>query len=171
MDDPGRLLNIFLDNILRFDIIIFIAAVINFWVFIRVRRESANLYKKMHLTIFVPSHVAFDKDTERIFDISEPDVIAMRKRCGILYNIYTTLTGIFNLLGILGTVISLIPMVDQMDVVKLNFFVALTSTFWGLVFAILFKSLDASISGKIEDNEKTVALYLERNAMYPAVKK
>ena len=44
-----------------------------------------------------------------------------------------------------------------------NFYLALTSTFWGLVFAIIFKMLDGFILSRIEDNEKTVALYLERN--------
>ena len=67
------------------------------------------------------------------------------------------------LLGILGTVISLLGMVGDMTNVQDNFYGALTSTFWGLVFAIIFKFLDGIISAKIEDNEKNVQLYLERN--------
>lgn len=171
MDNPEPLLNIFIENVLRFDIIIFITALINLLIFLLVRRESINLYRKMHLTIFIPSQGTYAKETEKLFEVSETDVIAMRKRSGNLYNIFTTLTSIFTLLGILGTVISLIPMVDQMDIVKINFFAALTSTFWGLVFAILFKTLDAFISGRIDDNEKTVALYLERNAKRTAAVK
>ena len=50
-----------------------------------------------------------------------------------------------------------------MTSVQDNFYGALTSTFWGLVFAIIFKFLDGIISAKIEDNEKNVQLYLERN--------
>ena len=46
-----------------------------------------------------------------------------------------------------------------------NFYGALTSTFWGLVFAIVFKLLDGVVSAKIEDNEKNVQLYLERNSI------
>ena len=50
-----------------------------------------------------------------------------------------------------------------MDNVQGNFYGALTSTFWGLVFGIIFKFLDGIVSAKIEDNEKTVALFLQRN--------
>ena len=84
-------------------------------------------------------------------------------RTGSLYSLFVNLTGIFPLLGILGTVISLLGMVGDMTNVQDNFYGALTSTFWGLVFAIIFKFLDGIISAKIEDNEKNVQLYLERN--------
>ena len=87
----------------------------------------------------------------------------MRNRTGSLYSLFVNLTGIFPLLGILGTVISLLGMVGDMTNVQDNFYGALTSTFWGLVFAIIFKFLDGIISAKIEDNEKNVQLYLERN--------
>ena len=87
----------------------------------------------------------------------------MRNRTGSLYSLFVNLTGIFPLLGILGTVISLLGMVGDMTNVQDNFYGALTSTFWGLVFAIIFKFLDGIISAKIEDNEKNVQLYRERN--------
>ena len=43
-----------------------------------------------------------------------------------------------------------------------NFFAALTSTFWGLVFAIAFKLCDAFLSSRMEDNDKNVTLLLSR---------
>ena len=43
-----------------------------------------------------------------------------------------------------------------------NFFSALTSTLWGLVFAIVFKAIDGYVSGRVEDNENAVQLYLQR---------
>jgi chemotaxis protein MotA len=43
-----------------------------------------------------------------------------------------------------------------------NFFAALTSTFWGLIFAIGFKLCDAFLSSRIEDNDKNVNLLLSR---------
>ena len=46
-----------------------------------------------------------------------------------------------------------------------NFFSALTSTFWGLVFAIIFKLLDGFLVSRIEDNDKNVTLLLERNVL------
>jgi biopolymer transport protein ExbB len=158
------LMDIFIGNLWKFDIIIFILAFINFWCFIAVRSVTSKLYKKMYYTIFVPSHRAHNPQLSEVCDIDETDIISLRKRSGVLYNIFSILTSLFTMLGILGTVISLIPMVEDMDVIKANFFVALTSTFWGLVFAVIFKIFDASVSGRIDDNEKTVALFLERNA-------
>ena len=71
------------------------------------------------------------------------------------YALYSNLTTMFPLMGMLGTVVSLIPMVNAIGSETTGlFFSALTSTFWGIVFALIFKLLDASISYKIEDNEK-----------------
>lgn len=158
------LAGIFIGNLWKFDIIIFVLAFINLWCFAAVRRVTNKLHKKMYYTIFVPAHRAQDPPLSEICDMDETEIISLRKRSGVLYNIFSTLTSLFTMLGILGTVISLIPMVEDMDSIKANFFVALTSTFWGLVFAVVYKILDASVSGRIDDNEKTVALFLERNA-------
>ena len=46
-----------------------------------------------------------------------------------------------------------------------NFFAALTSTFWGLVFAIVFKFLDGFLSARMEDNDKAVDLLLQRREL------
>jgi biopolymer transport protein ExbB len=162
--DGSSLAGIFIGNFFRFDIIIFIAALANFWCYLLVRRSTNRLYNKMHFTIFIPAHDPYNQASQNIFSISESDVIIMRKKAGAFYSVFTTLTSIFTLFGILGTVLSLIPVIGQSESIKTNFFVSLTSTFWGIVFAIIFKILDAFISGKIEDNEKTVALYLDRNA-------
>lgn len=158
------LIDIFINNFFRFDIVIFIIAIGNFWCYLLVHKAANKLYSKMHFTIFIPSHDPYSKASGDIFDISETEIIIMRKKAGVFYNIFTTLTSIFTLFGILGTVLSLIPVVQDIGSIKANFFVSLTSTFWGIVFAIIFKILDAFLSGKMEDNEKTVALYLDRNA-------
>ena len=80
---------------------------------------------------------------------------------------YVNVTAIFPLLGILGTVLSLLPMVADLSNMQMNFFAALTSTLWGLIFAILFKLLDGFLSARMEDNDKSVALLLERRAREP----
>ena len=128
-------------------------------------KKSADvLYNKLHLNIFVPDSGASRRQADSdISGIRETDIVSMRNRTGSLYSLFVNLTGIFPLLGILGTVISLLGMVGDMTNVQDNFYGALTSTFWGLVFAIIFKFLDGIISAKIEDNEKNVQLYLERN--------
>lgn len=157
--------SIIFQNLWGYDLIIFLVAIATAFVYYCTKKAADKLYDKLHLTVFVP-----DSDASRLqadSDISatrETDIVAMRNQTGRLYSLFVNLTGIFPLLGILGTVISLLNMVSDMTQVQSNFYGALTSTFWGLVFAIVFKFLDGIIAAKIEDNEKNVQLYLERNS-------
>lgn len=151
-------------NFLGFDLIIFLCAAFTAYVYYMTKHSADRLYKKLHLTIFVPDRAASGSEAVRdAKSLSETKVVAMRNHTGRLYSIFVNLTGIFPLLGILGTVISLLGMVKDMDNVQGNFYAALTSTFWGLVFGIVFKFLDGIVSARIEDNEKNVQLFLERN--------
>ncbi len=159
-----KLFSVIFMNFWGYDLIIFIAAVLTGVIYYKLRESADKLYNKMHLTVFVPDGSASGKEAEDdISVIRETDIVTMRNHTGKLYSIFVNLTGIFPLLGILGTVVSLLGLVaDDTDVTG-NFYGALTSTFWGLIFAIAFKFMDGIISAKIEDNEKTVALYLDRN--------
>lgn len=156
--------SVIFSNFWGYDLIIFIAAIINCVYFVKLRQSADRLYDKMHLTVYVPdgssSRDEADKD---ISVLRETDIVNMRNSTGKLYSVFVNITGIFPLLGILGTVVSLLMIIDDSTSVLGNFYGALTSTFWGLVFAIGFKFADGIVSAKIEDNEKTVALYLERN--------
>ena len=153
-------------NLVGYDMIIFIVAVCNAAIYYLTRRSADDLYKKMHMTIFVPDKEESKAETDTdLAKMRESDVVSMRNRTAKLYSVFVNLTGIFPLLGILGTVTALLSLVQDMSDVTGNFYGALTSTFWGLVFAITFKLLDGIISAKIEDNEKTVQLYLERNSI------
>ncbi len=151
-------------NFWGYDLIIFIAAVMTAAIYLSLKKSADSLYNKLHLTVFVPdgnfSRIEADND---ISGLRESDVASMRNNMGKLYSVFVNLTGIFPLLGILGTVISLLGLVSDTTDITANFYGALTSTFWGLVFAIIFKFLDGIISARIEDNEKNVALYLDRN--------
>lgn len=152
-------------NIWGYDMIIFMAAVFTGIMYYYLRRSADRLYKKMHLTVFVPdSDISQQEAFSDISELRETEIVNMRNHTGGLYSVFVNLTGIFPLLGILGTVTSLLSLVSDTSDVTGNFYGALTSTFWGLVFAIIFKFLDGIISAKIEDNEKSVALYLERNS-------
>ena len=118
------------------------------------------------MIVFVPSRRSDpDSVSKAIRDIDEEQVVAMRKRSESLYSVFVNVTSIFPLLGILGTVVSLLPMVSELADMQTNFFAALTSTFWGLVFAILFKLLDGFLSSRMEDNDKAVNLLLERREL------
>ena len=141
-------------NFFGFDMIIFLVAVATALVFYFTKKSADGLYNKLHLNIFVPDSGASRRQADSdISGIRETDIVSMRNRTGSLYSLFVNLTGIFPLLGMVG----------DMTNIQDNFYGALTSTFWGLVFAIIFKFLDGIISAKIEDNEKNVQLYLERN--------
>jgi len=159
-----ELFSVIFMNFWGYDLIIFIVAILTGIMYYKLRESADKLYNKTHLTVYVPDGGASRREAESdISVIRETDLVAMRNQTGKLYSIFVNLTGIFPLLGILGTVVSLLGLVaDDTDVTG-NFYGALTSTFWGLIFAIVFKFLDGVISAKIEDNEKTVALYLDRN--------
>lgn len=71
----------------------------------------------------------------------------------VFYNIFLTMISIFPLLGMLGTVMGLLNVdfsAGNMDDVKANFFTALTSTAWGIVFSVVFKILNAFFSHHFE---------------------
>lgn len=156
-------LKIIFENLIGFDLMIIIVAALNFVCYYFVHKLSDQLYKKLHLNIFVPSH-SEDRETipDKFDSKEEEEIVALRKKTGALYAVFVNVTAIFPLLGILGTVLSLIPLVSQMAQFETNFFAALTSTFWGLVFAIVFKLLDGFLSARIEDNERSVDLFLKR---------
>ena len=152
------------ENLIGYDTMIFIVAAGALYCYIYARRLSVNLHNTLNHTIFLPEYVL--KKTE-ISLTPETDLINSRKQANGYYAVFVNLTGIFPLLGILGTVISLIPMVSDLENMQHNFHTALTSTFWGLVFAIIFKFLDGFLSARIEENSNNIALYLERNKNSP----
>ncbi len=70
------------------------------------------------------------------------------------YTFFTTTITIFPLLGMLGTVCGLLGLdlaTGDMDNIKDNFFLALTSTAWGIIFSVIFKMLNAFISDGVEE--------------------
>ena len=159
-----RILRIILDNIWGFDTFIIFVAVINVVFFVVALNYALRLNKKLNIKVFIPSHKDDPEKFEKeIRNINEAEIVELRKKSETWYSIFVNLTAIFPLLGILGTVISLLPMVSEMTDMQTNFFEALTSTFWGLVFAILFKCIDSILSARLEENDKNVTLMLERH--------
>ena len=157
---------VILKNLLGFDLIIFAAAALNGVCYYFARKNANRLYRRLHMIVFVPSRRNDPESVSKaIRNIDEEQIVAMRKRSESLYAVFVNVTAIFPLLGILGTVVSLLPMVAELADMQTNFFAALTSTFWGLVFAIIFKLLDGFLSSRMEDNDKAVNLLLERREL------
>lgn len=69
------------------------------------------------------------------------------------YNMFVQFISLFPLLGILGTVSGLMSqvMAENMDALNASLNVALGSTFWGLVCAILLKFIAVTFPGRIVD--------------------
>ena len=91
------------------------------------------------------------------------------KALTLSYSLFVTLITIFPLLGMLGTVKSLLVLNFGDENAILNarssFFDALTSTAWGIIFAILFKVVNAVICRHTEDNIDKVSGLISRKAV------
>jgi len=76
----------------------------------------------------------------------------------MFYTLFVTFISIFPLLGMLGTVFGLLGLdlaSGDMENIKNNFFIALTSTAWGIIFSIIFKIFHAFISDNVEEQIET----------------
>lgn len=70
-------------------------------------------------------------------------------KASFFYTLFLNITAVFPLMGILGTVWSLMRLTGADDI-SANFGMALRTTLWGLIFAIIFKLLDSLISPKLD---------------------
>lgn len=70
------------------------------------------------------------------------------------YTLFVTFISIFPLLGMFGTVCGLLGLdlsAGDMENIKNNFFMALTSTAWGIIFSVIFKFVHAFYVDDIEE--------------------
>ena len=84
--------------------------------------------------------------------LSDKDCELLREttsRASMMYSFFANITAVFPLLGILGTVMSLMNL-SGTDDLSANFSSALLTTFLGLVAAIIFKIMDAGIASRLE---------------------
>lgn len=153
------------ENLLGYDLIIILMALGTLGYFLFMLIYTGKVYDTIHTQGYLPDDAYDEEDTappsksevkRKKFELRK-----MRETSEKYYTMFVTLTGIFPLMGILGTVVSLIPMVQDIQNMQGNFFVALTSTLWGLVFAIFFKLLDGSLLPRIERNNRGIEDYLE----------
>lgn len=113
--------------------------------------------------------------TQEVQTLTAPDsdlkmLRAQRQKLNICYSAFTTFISIFPLWGMFGTVTSLLAldMNGDLSSVQENFFTALTSTAWGIIFAILFKVLNAVlVSIKTEEVLEKTGRILDRPARPP----
>ncbi len=140
-----------MDNILGFlPIIVTVAipvlAAVNVLVFLMARRGITALerivYPKSDKLYGLQADInVTDEDCKRLRDGTS--------RASMYYAFFANITAVFPLLGILGTVVSLMNL-SGTDDLSSNFSSALLTTFLGLIFAIAFKLVDAGISSRLE---------------------
>ncbi len=77
------------------------------------------------------------------------------RKINFYYTFFITLISIFPLLGMLGTVFALLGLdmtnAEAISNAKSSFFDALTSTTWGIIFAITFKIINSIFFSDVED--------------------
>ena len=117
----------------------------------------------INIIIFITAAIAavllvfsknFAKDIEHYFETSDCKLKdSVYYTLDICYTLFITLISIFPLLGMLGTVQALLKldMTQERTSLQNNFFSALTSTAWGIIFAIGFKIANSFVQPKIEN--------------------
>lgn len=134
-----EILGKFKEGFWNFDWIIFVVAIINILIFICIKQ----------INIEISANYKNFEQKENLFATNKA-----YSQFTNLYTIFLTIISIFPLLGMLGTVFSLLRLditsID--DNLKSNFFSALTSTAWGIIFAMGFKITNAFISTDVENN-------------------
>lgn len=78
----------------------------------------------------------------------------LSRRVNESYTLFVSFISVFPLLGMFGTVMGLLGLdltADNMNNIKENFFVALTSTAWGIIFSIVYKIIHACTANYIEE--------------------
>lgn len=80
------------------------------------------------------------------------------------YTRFENTVSLFPTLGIGGTILGLCFMSGDLSNIQENFFLALTSTFWGLVGTFIFKIVEIFLSPMLEVNEIYVRHYIDLEA-------
>lgn len=159
------MLKIIATNLLGYDLLIIMVALINgFFIYPRAKRSSIQLRDHLQPKVYVPIDLLMERirgKNDKKMDLNA--MKSMRSDEIHYYSIFTSINSAFPMLGMLGTIISLLGMLDlSQQEVALNFTVALTSTLWGLIFALVFKAIDAALGPIVEQNQENLKLILER---------
>ncbi|MGX7106160.1 MotA/TolQ/ExbB proton channel family protein [Hutsoniella sourekii] len=152
-------------NFFKFDFLIILLAVFTSCLYYlcwqRSRKLNKILLPKGNLALGRSDQATLNRHYDYFLQShGETEILSMRKEMNSLYVLFINICSLFPLLGLLGTVVALIPMVQahQTDL----FFDALTSTFWGIVFAIIFKGLNGFLQASVEENTELINTYLLR---------
>lgn len=154
-------------NILGIDGLIIIIAICNIFVIgFMVRRLSARAENTMRKVIYKP----IDDIVEQITNTKEPEkeidlhrLKATIERQQAWYQLFISITSILPLMGILGTVVSLLG-ITALDnsILQMNFMTALSSTFWGIAGAIICRIIEGTLTPVVERNSDNFDLLINK---------
>jgi len=88
------------------------------------------------------------------------------KSMRIPYTVFVALISMFPLFGMFGTVCGLLGLdlaAGDMENIKNNFFMALTSTAWGIFFSVIYKFINAFLEGYVEEQIDAVKKVLDES--------
>ena len=143
------------------DVFIIVLLFVNLlFFFSRAKHQADKIYLHFNRTDSVSAlpedaRGRIENNTEKETVLSAQELLRSRGIMNRNYTRFSIITTMFPLLGMLGTVVSMIPMVNSIGAENAQlFFAALTSTFWGIVCALICKAFDILIYYKIDDNEK-----------------
>lgn len=98
----------------------------------------------------------WEASSDDLYNVDKVDrIFDSYRKMNTQYTLFITLISIFPLLGMLGTVLALLGLdmssAEAINNAKNNFFGALTSTAWGIIFAVVFKIVNAKFFADVED--------------------
>ena len=98
----------------------------------------------------------WEASSDDLYNVDRVDrIFDSYRKINTQYTLFITLISIFPLLGMLGTVLALLGLdmssAEAISNAKNNFFSALTSTAWGIIFAVVFKIVNAKFFADVED--------------------
>jgi len=160
MDNLGAILwgNIFFG----YDLIIFFVASVESIFFIFSWASAKSLRKEFWQESIRTGNVHKAEAISNINSIAYKALVKKRDTARLFYSLFEKIASIFPMLGILGTVLALLPMVNDIENMQNNFFIALTSTGWGVFFAIIFAGIcDAFLSPRMEENYDLMERFLD----------
>jgi len=162
----GELFTPILNNLLGYDMLIILMAVGTGLYFFFIIRHADKVRLEIYAKGYIPDDV-FDMEeqkppTRQEMKKQRLQLREMRETTEKYYSMFANLTATFPLMGILGTVVSLIPLVQDIENMEASFFVALTSTLWGILFAVIFRLLDGVLVPRLEGNNRGINDYLEK---------
>ena len=153
-------------NILGLDGFIIIIIILNIFVVGNVtRRLSARAEDAMRKVVYRP----IDDIVEKLGKKEKEEKLDLHKLKSNIekqhswYQIFISVTSIMPLLGILGTVISLLGVTAlESNIIQANFLTALSSTFWGIVGAIICRVVEGTLTPVVERNQDNFDLLINK---------